>query len=398
MQNYNKKLFSNLIKFFIIYISIFFFTNKLVFAGETKISSTKFNEKITGQKLDQDPSSYILDAGDYIEIILEDLPEYSGTFAIGPDGYLYLPQIKSIKAAGYSLNELEKSLLIKYKEQIINPNLFMRIVVYRPVRVYIHGEVTRPGFYTISNPMSLYDSDVDISRNYRLNETILSIESTFNIDKPNINSRVNTISNLNFPTLYDSLRASQGVTPFSDLSQIVVTRKMNHANGTKIQTTLNLLSLFKNGDQSQNIRILDKDTIEVKKSSDLITEQLNLARKSNINPDNLIVFLGGKVLKPGQIIVPKGSGLNQAIELGGGKQLLTGRVEFLRFQSDGLTDKRIFSYNKNARLDSYKNPILMKGDIINIKDSLFRKSTVVVKTVTGPFVGVYSVMQLFGFD
>ena len=53
------------------------------------------------------------------------------------------------------------------------------------------------------------------------------------------------------------------------------------------------------------------------------------------------------------------------------------------------------NYKKNAKLDTFKNPVLMDGDIINIDDSVFRSSTAIVKTVTDPFVGIYSVYRLF---
>tara|TARA_B100000900_G_scaffold395978_1_gene394860 strand:+ start:786 stop:1964 length:1179 start_codon:yes stop_codon:yes gene_type:complete len=392
MQITNKKFYSILIKFFIIYTSLFFFINKAIFARETINYLPEINEKTSSDKTNFNPNNYLLDSGDYISINLRGLPEYSGVFPIGPDGYLYLPQKIKTKASGYTLAELETNLLVEFKKQIINPNLFLRIVAYRPVRVYIHGEVSRPGFYTIKDTMTIYDDEVKSRGN-----PIPSAGPTL-INPVKGSNILSGIDSFSFPTLYDSLKASQGINAYSDLSKIVITRIINNSTGEKIQTTVNLLSLFKEGDQSQNIRIYDKDIIEVKKTSKLITEQLSLVRKSNLNPDNLFVFLGGMVFKPGETIVPKGSSLNQAIEIGGGKKFFTGKIEFLRFQGDGLTDKRIFKYDSNAKLNSYSNPILMSGDIINVKDSLFRKSSEVLKTVTDPFVGVYSVFKLFGFD
>ena len=50
--------------------------------------------------------SYIIGPGDRLEIELFDLPELSGNFSIGPDGIIYLPQIRSQYVEGLTIEEL----------------------------------------------------------------------------------------------------------------------------------------------------------------------------------------------------------------------------------------------------------------------------------------------------
>ena len=389
MRIFNKSKFQKLLKLLIIINTLFLFNYKPFLAQAKDIDSS--NQVLDSQPEVEEfnPEEYFLDTGDYIKIVLEDLPELSGIFPIGPSGMLYLPELREVSVRGINLEELRILLNKKYSKYIIDPDVYLRIMVYRPVRVYIHGEVVRPGFYTISKEKPIYDDGAStIGSSSDLLGEMVPKNDFYAGDM-----EASTISKLEFPTVYDSLRSARGITSYSDLSKISIVRTHPNQKGNKITTQISLLSLFKEGDQSQNIRIYDDDVIEVKRSDEVISEQL--VRRSNLNPDNFIVYIGGKVVSPGQTIIPKGAGLNQAIEMAGGKKLLTGKVEFLRFRSDGLIDKRKFNYNKNARLDSYKNPVLTDGDIINVEDSVFRSSTKVIKTVTDPFVGIYSIYKLF---
>jgi len=40
--------------------------------------------------------AYILGPGDSLQVELLDIPELSGTFAIGPDGTMYLPRLRAL--------------------------------------------------------------------------------------------------------------------------------------------------------------------------------------------------------------------------------------------------------------------------------------------------------------
>ena len=58
-------------------------------------------------------------------------------------------------------------------------------------------------------------------------------------------------------------------------------------------------------------------------------------------------------------------------------------------------ERRLFSFNRKAPIDSYKNPLLMAGDLIRIRNSLLSAATEVLKEVSAPAVGVYSLYNLF---
>jgi len=105
--------------------------------------------------------------------------------------------------------------------------------------------------------------------------------------------------------------------------------------------------------------------------------------------------VSGRVKEPGPQSLPQGATLNQAIASAGGPKLLRGGIEFLRFNPDGRTDRRQFSYNPSAGTDDYKNPVLMNGDVVRVNDSLFSAGVGVLNEITGPAVGIYSVYSLF---
>ena len=94
--------------------------------------------------------AYILGPGDSLQIELLDLPELSGTFSIGPDGTMVLPRLRALYVEGLTVEELRYFLTQQFKAYVKNPQLYVRPVGYRPIRIYVGGEVRRPGYYTLS--------------------------------------------------------------------------------------------------------------------------------------------------------------------------------------------------------------------------------------------------------
>jgi polysaccharide export outer membrane protein len=348
-----------------------------------------------------------LGPGDSLQVELLDLPELSGTFAIGPDGTMYLPRLRALYVEGLTVEELRYFLTQQFKAYVKNPQIYVRPVGYRPIRIYVGGEVRRPGYYTLSGAQELTSLSIQAEATALpqgsatadtrpgLNQVPGGLGASGADSGPGGRGGISTFGAL-FPTVFDAIRTAQGVTPYSDLAQVNVTRRQaQSAGGGRIQTQLNFLSLITTGDESQNIRLFDGDVVSVGKSPVVLREQLLKAGQTNLSPQFIQVYVSGRVQTPGGVTVPQGSSLNQALSLAGGLKLLRGRVEFIRFTREGEIDRRIFSYSPGAANDTASNPILQAGDIIRVQESALSASVTVLNELTGPFVGIYSVYSLF---
>ena len=193
----------------------------------------------------------------------------------------------------------------------------------------------------------------------------------------------------------EAIRAAQGITSYTDLRNVKVTRKRAKGlGGGRIQTTLNFLAVITDGNESQNIRLYDGDIIQVNRGGTILKDQM-LKKQTSLNPQFINVFVGGRVKSPGNITVPQGSTLNQAISIAGGTEFLKGKVEFIRFSRDGDIEKRSFVHSPSAAADTHKNPILQASDLIRVKDSLLTGGFKAFDEITSPFIGIYSVYSLF---
>jgi len=354
--------------------------------------------------------SYILGPDDSLQIELLDIPELSGTFSIGPDGTLYLPRLRALYVEGLTVEELRYFLTQQFKAYVKSPELYIRPVGYRPVRIYVGGEVRRPGYYTLSGSQLLggVSSEADTSirtgtgsqPDSRPNGTGLQALGTGTSGASSSPSGSGgggiTTFGAVFPTLFDAIRAAQGITPYSNLSDVQVTRKQPAgAGGGKIRTNLTLIDLITKGDESQNIRLFDGDVVSVARSPVVLREQLFKAGQTNLNPQFIPIFVSGRVPQPGTTIVPQGSSLNQALIASGGLKLLHGNVEFVRFTREGELDRRVFSYNPNAPADTPRNPVLAAGDIIRVQDSALSAGVSVLNEFAAPLIGLYSLTRIF---
>jgi polysaccharide export outer membrane protein len=343
--------------------------------------------------------AYILGPGDSLQVELLDIPELSGTFSIGPDGTMYLPRLRALYVEGLTVEELRYFLTQQFKAYVKNPQLYVRPVGYRPIRIYVGGEVRRPGYYTLSgvqvpDTQQQGDQDQDSSPVTNTNDLGAGRSASRRFSNQQGISGGSSSSTL-FPTVFDAIRTAQGITPYSDLAQVQVTRKQPlSAGGGRIRTNLNFLTLITEGNESQNIRLFDGDVVSVGNSPVVLREQLLKAGQTNLSPQFIQVFVSGRVVTPGGVTLPQGSSLNQALSLAGGPKLLKGKVEFVRFTREGEVDRRLFSYSPNAANATYTNPILMSGDIVRVQDSAFSAGLGVLGEVTAPLLGIYSIYAL----
>ena len=392
-----------LIKFFIVIVSFLFSPYSLLEASNNTSEETysidqiskeiKKESIIENNDLNVDEDFYILDKGDSILVTIDGYPELSKIYNINLDGNIYMPRLKFLNISGFTIKQLKKELTEKYSEFLLNADIGISIVTYRPIRIFIGGEVSRPGYYTLSNYQNttLIDDAVDRT----LSDPFGEIESQINAPNFILNRNLQSAP-LFFPTVFDAIQRAEGITPFSDLSEIKVTRIVPESmGGGRKKTSLNFISLIVDGDDNQNIRLYDGDTIFVEKNDNVITDQIIKAGQTNLNPRFITIFITGRVVDPGRVKVPTGTSLNNAITLAGGTKLLKGKIEFIRFTNAGTIDKRKFNYSPNSKTNTYKNPILRKGDIVRVRESIVTSSLGVITEVTAPFVNVFSVYGFF---
>ena len=308
-------------------------------------------------------SEYILGPGDHLVFKFSTVPGFGKTQEIDQAGNVTLTELNRIKITGLTINEAENFLNKQYEEFIYKPNIKIKILKYRPISVYLRGEVKHPGLYSF--PAYRLDSDSD--------------------------------ENKKRARLFDVLKLAKGVTNYADLTNITVIRdNPKSRGGGKIKTELDLLSMLIEGEQNQNIDLIDNDNIFVKKSPNIIKDQILAINKSNLSPEVMTVYVTGNVVSGGPLQIKKGSSLIQALASSGGKKMLTGNIEFLRFNDDGTNKFDSFRYDASAPVNTRKNPILMQGDVINVNKTILGKTTSILKEITNPaltVLGVYKVLE-----
>ena len=155
---------------------------------------------------------YRLGSGDVLAITVwgyDDLQVKD--IAVRPDGRIAFPLVGELEVQGRSAGEVTADLTGSLKQYIINPQVSVNIAKYRTTRVYVLGEVAKPGVYELDKHAALLDA----------------------------------------------LGMAGGYTKYAAKKEVVIIR--NRAGDKPV--TINLLHLLEKGDLSQNYALQEGDVV-----------------------------------------------------------------------------------------------------------------------------------------
>jgi polysaccharide export outer membrane protein len=103
-------------------------------------------------------ADYHLRPGDEIEIKFFYHPDLNERLMIGPDGKISLQLIDEILAAGLTTSQLDELLTREYAKYLENYSINVLVREYSGLKVYVGGEVVRPGFVSLKGNLSILQS------------------------------------------------------------------------------------------------------------------------------------------------------------------------------------------------------------------------------------------------
>ncbi|MFZ1852294.1 MAG: polysaccharide biosynthesis/export family protein [Nitrosomonas sp.] len=130
---------------------------------------------------------------------------------VGEDGNFFYPFVGEVRAAGKTVEEIRAELTKKLSRYIENVQLDVRVSGYRSQRVYVVGEVAKPGIFSVR--------DIPL-------------------------------------TVLEAINNAGGVTPAADLRNLTLTRNDK-------TFSINLLRLYEGGDITQNVLLQQGDVLNV---------------------------------------------------------------------------------------------------------------------------------------
>lgn len=105
------------------------------------------------QSWSKEETSYLLGPGDVIKVFVWGQPELSGEMVVDPAGNIPFLLIGDVMVEGLTEEELEEILTEKLSQYIVNPQISVTIIGYNSKKIYILGEIERPGEYPIGGSM-----------------------------------------------------------------------------------------------------------------------------------------------------------------------------------------------------------------------------------------------------
>lgn len=310
--------------------------------------------------------AYILGAGDQIELKLLDAPELSGTLEVLNDGSSSLALLGSVRLAGLTLNQATTYLTRLYGQQLLRPDLQLKVIRPRPIRVALVGEIERPGLYSLST-----------------SETVGT-------------AGAQSVSISGLPTLVDAIQKAGGITFNADLRQVTVQRILPGIDGQRKQARFDLLALVRQGDQQQNPLLFDGDSIRIGRAETPDADAIELAA-NNLSPKQIRVYVVGEVKAPGKLELPANTPLVQAVLAAGGANNLRanrGNVELVRINRNGSATREMFAVDYSQGVSGTSNPPLRDGDTVVVNRSIYGVGADVIQAIGGPLTGLASIFTL----
>lgn len=218
-------------------------------------------------------TDYLLGGGDRIRVNVFEVPEYTGEYQVPPGGSINMPLIGSIPVSGLTTEQAADTIARRYARFLKRPLISVNLLSPRPINVFVAGEVTRPGAYTLS-----------------------------------LEGGAGNNPGVQYPTVLAALTSAQGVTLAADVTQVQLRRKVGRSGEQTV--SLNLKELTQTGRISQEITLRDGDTIVVPTAASLnVAEARNLFAAnfaaSQTSPRTVVVI--GQVYRPGSYLVSAGN-------------------------------------------------------------------------------------------
>ena len=344
---------------------------------------------------------YIIDTGDSISLKFFPAEELSGVFPVNEEGELLLPRLDETYVRGLTTSELKSLLEKRYAEFLIDPDIKVMIAVFKSIRVLARGELRNPGFIYFPAYKSVSLGNLDNKDNsdsdslVGLNNEQLEIGRNSTLNNQSSANLIVKRSSENISTISDVIRKAGGITSKTDLSRIEVIRDVPIGKGGgKKRAIIDFNSYLNESDPTNDIRIFDGDSLFFPKLSKVDPNQIPKSVLAGISPKFISVNLFGRVETPGVVKLPLEATLSDAIDITGPIKPLSGKIVLIRYEKDGTVIKKKISYSAKAKRGSKRNPYLKEDDLIAVKNSMFGRSTGLIKAVTDPFAGIYSTKKL----
>ncbi len=344
--------------------------------------------------------TYILGPGDTIEVQVFGDPDLSRSVTIKPDGTISLPLIGEVKAAGNTTTQLSGQLIKLYSKYLKSPSISVVVREFRVDRVYVLGQVVRPGEYALRPGVSILElvasaggptNRADLAKAVIIRgktETIpVNFLEVFVRSKspdvkllagdvlflPETDRRIIVLGQVNRPGAYDLLEgqhvsdliaAAGGVTTRAAQSRAFLVR------GTE-QIPVDLRKVLA-GDVEANLSLRTGDMMVVPEFQ------------------NRIAVLGS-VNRPGTYDLQEGMKLIDAIALAGGgtEKANTNQVAIIRLEASST---KTITANVDTLLkgqDLSQNIALQHGDVVFVPEKGLTLGQV------GQFLSVFNLFRIF---
>lgn len=104
-------------------------------------------------------SAYYLGPNDELDISVFQVPDLSREYRINDQGFIDLPLLGAVEAAGFTELQLARSLEAKYGRRFLqNPSIQVQATTQRIAKITVEGAVKRPGSFKLDGPTTLLEA------------------------------------------------------------------------------------------------------------------------------------------------------------------------------------------------------------------------------------------------
>jgi polysaccharide export outer membrane protein len=106
-------------------------------------------------QIPQPPADYVIGPDDVLSIVFWRDKDMSSDVIVRPDGKISLPILNDVQAQGLTPDELRVRIVTEAARYLEDPNATVVVKEIKSRKVYITGEVEKPGPYALTAPMTV---------------------------------------------------------------------------------------------------------------------------------------------------------------------------------------------------------------------------------------------------